>query len=114
MFPSTNNQLPLLDQLTPRGLSHAATAFVEALKTKSIAEVVRRRRQVVLKRRNSYGEQMADLANLYFRLAQMPIRYISDLQEWRRREIRCFRMLNGDCFSAFAPTPRAVCLDRLP
>lgn len=74
---STKNQLPLLDHLTPGGLSHAATAFVESLKINSISEVVRHHRQVVLKRRNSYGEQMADLANLYFRLAQMPIRYIS-------------------------------------
>src|SRR2546430_11523316 len=108
------NQSRLMDSLMPDGLAHAATAFVESLKINSISEVVRRHRQVVLKRRNAYGEQMAELANLYFRLAKLPIRYVSDVQEWRRRELGSFRMLNGDRFRAFAPTATSVCLDKLP
>jgi len=108
------NQSTLMDSLMPSGFAHAATAFVESLKINSISEVVRRGRKVVLKHRNAYGEQMAEMANLYFRLAKLSIRYLSDVREWRRRELGCFRMLNGERFRAFSPRVSSVCLDKLP
>jgi len=55
---------------------------------------------VIVKRRNLGSEQIADLANLYFRMADIPIRFWSKVNEWRRWEINCFRMLNGDRFQA--------------
>jgi hypothetical protein len=95
-------------------LSNTAARFVEALKINSISEEVRRGRPVVVKRRNVYGERGADLINFYFSLAKIPIRYVSDTREWRRREINSFLMFNGDRFRAYSPDERTVCEDKLP
>jgi len=54
------------------------------------------------------------LINFYFRAADIPIRYLSDLREWRRWEARCFQMLNGDRFRAKVRDSRTVTLDKLP
>src|SRR2546421_11484915 len=97
MFDVRNGK-PLMDLLIPEGLAHAATSFVESLKINSIAEKARRDRQVVIKRRNVYGVRAADLINFYFRAAGIPIRYLSDVREWRRWGGRCFQMLHGDPF----------------
>ena len=113
MFDFRNGK-PLKDLLVPEGLSHAATSFVESLKINSITEKARRDRRVVIKRRNVYGERAADLINFYFRAADIPIRYLSDLREWRRWEARCFQMLNGDRFRAKVRDSRTVTLDKLP
>jgi hypothetical protein len=103
-----------MDRLIPDGLSHAATSFVESLKINSITERVRRDPRVVIKRRNAYGERAADLINFYFRAAGLPIRYLSNVREWRRWEARCFQMLNGDRFRATVTDNRTVTLDKLP
>jgi hypothetical protein len=108
------NGLTLLQRFIPDGLSHAATAFVESLKINSISEKMRRRRRVVIKRRNLYGERAAELINFYFRLAGIPIRFLSDVREWRRWEAACFQMLNGDRFHASITDARTVRLDKLP
>jgi len=113
MFDFTNGK-PLMDRLIPEGLSHAATSFVESLKINSITEKARRDRRVVIKRRNTYGERAAGLINFYFRAAGIPIRYLSDVREWRRWEARCFQMLNGDRFRAKVTDSRTVTLDKLP
>jgi tRNA A-37 threonylcarbamoyl transferase component Bud32 len=103
-----------MDLLVPEGLSHAATSFVESLKINSITEKARRDRRVVIKRRNVYGERAAALINFYFRAAGIPIRYVSDVREWRRWEARCFQMLNRDGFRARVTDSRTVTLDKLP
>jgi hypothetical protein len=113
MFDFRNGK-PLMSLLIPEGLSHGATSFVESLKINSITEKARRKRQVVIKRRNVYGERAADLINFYFHAAGIPIRYLSDVREWRRWEMRCFQMLNGDRFRAKVRDSRTVMLDKLP
>jgi hypothetical protein len=113
MFDFRNGK-PRKDLFVPEGLSHAATSFVESLKINSITEKVRRDRRVVIKRRNVYGERAADLINFYFRAAGLPIRYLSDVREWRRWEARCFQMFNGDRFRATITDNRTVTLDKLP
>ncbi|PYL82300.1 MAG: hypothetical protein DMF23_12625, partial [Verrucomicrobia bacterium] len=113
MFDFRNGK-PLMDLLIPEGLSHVATSFVESLKINSITEKARRARRVVIKRRNIYGERAAGLINFYFRAAGIPIRYLSDVREWRRWEARCFRMLNRDRFRAKVTDSRTVRLDKLP
>src|SRR6266513_3428137 len=112
MFDFRNGK-PLMDRLIPEGLSHAATSFVESLKINSITEKARDRR-VVIKRRNVYGERAAGLINFYFRAAGIPIRYLSDVRDWRRWESRCFQMLNRDRFRAKVRDSRTVRLDKLP
>ena len=108
------NGLTLLQRFVPDGFSHAATAFVESLKINSISEKQRRNRRVVIKRRNIYGGRAADLINFYLRLADIPIRFLSDVRKWRRWETNCFQMLNGDRFHASVTDARTISLDKLP
>src|SRR6266566_1577786 len=108
------NGLTLLERFIPDGLSHAATTFVDSLKINSISEKTRRGRRVVIKRRNGHSEQLADLANLYFRLSNIPIRFWSKVEDWKRWETECFQMLNGDRFRVYPSGAKTVCVDKLP
>ena len=108
------NGSTLTERLVPKGLSNAATALVDSFKINSISERTRRGRRVVVKRRNAYSEQMADLANLYFRLTGISIRFWSKTKDWQRWEIDCYNMLNGDRFRATASGKRTVIQDKLP
>jgi hypothetical protein len=98
----------------PQVLANAATTFVDSLKLSSVSEKVRRGRQVVLKRRQIYGDQLADLANLYFRMSNIPIRFWSKAGDWRRWEMESFQMLNGDRFRVYPSGPKMVCTDKIP
>jgi hypothetical protein len=100
--------------LVPQSLATVATKLVEAIAINSISEKVRRKRTVVVKRRNIHSEQLAELANLYFRVADIPIRFWSKVEEWQRWEIDCYNMLNGDRFRAYASGPRTVVAEKLP
>ena len=116
-MPTRENGTSLAEQLTnhiPQALTDAAAKFVDSLKLSSVSERVRRGRRVVIKRRNGYSEQLAELANLYFRMAGIPIRFWAKVVDWRRWEVKCFRMLNGDRFHAFASGAKTVCVDKLP
>ena len=116
-MPNRENGISLAEQATndvPQALSNAAATFVDSLKINSISEKVRRGKPVVIKRRNVYGEQLADLANLYFRMSDIPIRFWSKAKEWQHWEASCFQMLNGDRFRATSTGTRTVCFDKLP
>ena len=104
----------LAAQFIPQVLANAATTFVDSLKLSSVSEKVRRGRQVVLKHRQIYGDQLADLANLYFRMSNIPIRFWSKAEDWRRWEVKCFQMLNGDRFRVYPSGAKTVCTDKLP
>ena len=104
----------LVENLVPRGLADVATRLVEAIAINSISEKVRRGRALVVKRRNIHSEQLADLTNLYFRMADIPIRFWSKVEEWQRWEVDCFQMLNGDRFRAYASGTRTVIAEKLP
>ena len=81
-----------LTPLVPQALTNATATFVDSLKISSTSEKVRSGRRVVIKRRNIYNEQLADLANLYFRMSDIAIRFCSKAEDWRRWEVKCFRM----------------------
>ncbi len=98
----------------PLGLADVATRLVEALAINSITEETRRGRRVIVKRRNLHSQQLADLTNLYFRMADIPIRFWSKVQDWQRWEVDCFEMLNGDRFHAHNSGQRTVIADKLP
>ena len=104
----------LLTPLVPQALTNATATFVDSLKISSTSEKVRRGRRVMIKRRNIYSEQLADLANLYFRMSGIPIRFWGKAEDWRHWEVKSFRMLNGDRFRAFASGAKTVCTDKLP
>src|SRR4051812_35301791 len=109
-----NNGSSLTKSLVPEALVNAAAAAVDSLKINSLGEKTRRGRRVIVKRRNVHGEQMADLANLYFYLAGIPIRFWSKVEDWRRWEVCCYKMLNGDRFDVAASGKRTIIEDKLP
>ena len=108
------NGSSLVESLVPQGLANVATKLVEAIAINSISKKIRRKRPVVVKRRNIHSEQLADLTNIYFRMADIPIRFWSKVEDWQRWEIDCFEMLNGDRFHAYASGSRTVIADKLP
>jgi hypothetical protein len=104
----------LVSNHIPQALTDAAAKFVDSIKVSSTSEGSRRGRRVVIKRRNAHSQQLADLANLYFRMSGIPIRFWSKAKDWRRWEVSSFRMLNGDRFRAFICGGNTVCTDKLP
>ena len=98
----------------PKTLSDAAARLVDSLKINSVSEKVRRGRPLVIKRRTAYSGPLAELANVYFRMASIPIRFWAKTDEWRRWEVKSFNMLNGDRFRARPSGANTVCADRLP
>jgi len=116
-MPLRENGTSLAERLTPlvpQALTNATATFVDSLKISSTSERMRRGRQVVVKRRNIYSEQLADLANLYFRMSSIPIRFWSKTKDWQRWEVKCFKMLNGDRFRASKSGAKTICVDKLP
>jgi tRNA A-37 threonylcarbamoyl transferase component Bud32 len=101
-------------RLIPKALSNAAARLVDSLKINSVSEKLRRRRRLIIKRRSPYSEPLAELANVYFCMAGIPIRFWAKTQEWRQWEVKCFNMLNGDGFHARASGTNSVCADKLP
>lgn len=104
----------LIDKITPKTFRQFATAAVDFLKINSIEEKFRHGKPVIIKTRNGASEQIAESANLFFRLAEIPIRFWSKMGNWQRWEVDCFQMLNGDHFRAFAVRGNAVCVDKVP
>jgi hypothetical protein len=113
-MPTGKNGTSLAEQLMPQAVAKAAARLVDSLKINSVAEKTRRGRRLIIKRRNVYGEQLAELANAYFRMASVPIRFWAKTEDWRRWEVDCFNMLNGGRFRAWAPDEKTVCADKLP
>jgi len=113
-MPTREDGISLAEAVVPKALANAAARFVDSLKINSVSEKVRSGRRVVIKRRNGYGGQLADLANLYFRMAGIPIRFWAKAEDWQRWEVECFKMLNGDRFRAWASGDKTVCADKLP
>src|SRR5438552_14993479 len=112
-MPKREKGTNLTERLVPQALTSAAATFVNSLKINSISEKVRQGRRVVIKRRNIHSEQLADLTNLYFRMAGIPIRFWSKVKDWQRWEVECFQMLNGDRFRAYASGVRCVVAEKL-
>ena len=108
------NGASLVGSLVPQKLADVASRLVEAIAIKSVWEKKRGRHTLVTKRRNLHSEQLADLTNIYFRLANIPIRFWSKLDEWRRWEVNCYEMLNSDRFRAYASGKRVVVAEKLP
>ena len=109
-----DNGSSLVESLVPQGLAKVATKLVEAIAINSIAEKIRRGRPVIVKRRNIHSEQLADLTNLYFRVADIPIRFWSKVEDWQQWEVGCYEMLNGDRYHAYKSGARCVIQEKLP
>jgi hypothetical protein len=107
-------QKETLSQRVPKTLRDAADRLVDSLKINSVSELERRGRRLVHKRRNLYSEPLAQLTNVYFRIAGIPIRFWTKTEDWQRWEVGSFNLLNGDRFRAHAAGANAMCADKLP
>lgn len=81
-----------LGRRIPKALSNAAARLVDLLKVNSVSEQVRRGRRLMIRRRTLYSEPLAELANVYFRMAGIPIRFWAKTEAWRRWEMKSFNM----------------------
>src|SRR5438132_11921445 len=113
-MPTRDNGTSLAERLIPQALTNAAVTFVDSLKINSISEKTRRGRRVVIKKRNGHSEQLADLANLYFRMSNIPLRFWRKIEDWKRWETECFQMLNDDRFRVHPSGAKMVCADKVP
>lgn len=95
-------------------LRNAADRLVDSLKINSVSEQMRRGRRLIEKRRTVYSEPLAELANAYFRMAGIPIRFWAKTQDWQRWEVKSFNLLHGDQFHARASGANVVLADKLP
>src|SRR5689334_11517237 len=100
--PFWENLFKQQERLILNGLSRTVSAVVEPLKLNAMIESSRQGRPVFMKHRHFHGERMADLANVYFHSLHIPIRFLNKVETWKRWEIDCFNMLNGDQFRAVA------------
>ena len=98
----------------PKALSAAAERLVDSLKVNSVSERVRLGKRLMIKRRTRYSEPLAELANVYFRIARIPIRFWAKTEDWRQWEVKSFNMLNGDRFHARSSGAKTICVDKLP
>src|SRR5215216_2823838 len=103
-----------LGRRIPKALSNAAERLVDSLKINSVSEQVRRGRRLMIKQRMLYSEPLAELANMYFRMAGIPIRFWAKTEDWQRWEVKSFNMLNGDRFHARPSGANTICADKLP
>jgi hypothetical protein len=90
------------------------SAVLDSIKINTITEQHRDDGNWFIKRRNSCGRVIAKLANFYFGLAHIPIRYWSGSHDWQRWEVDCFRMLNHDRFDAEPIGNDTVGISRIP
>jgi hypothetical protein len=65
----TSPEKEALGQRIPKALKNAAARLVDSLKINSVCPRMRRERQLMIRRRNGYSEPLAELANVYFRMA---------------------------------------------
>jgi hypothetical protein len=104
----------LIEQIVPKTFREFAAAAVDFLKINTVEHKFHHGKPVVVKTRTATSQQIAETANLFFGLANIPIRFLSKMEDWQRWEIDCYRMLNGDGFRAFAVGTNGVCVEKVP
>jgi len=104
----------LIDRITPKAFRDFAAAAVDFVKINKVEHKFRHGKPVVVKSRNGTSEQIAETANIFFRLAGVPIRFWTKMEDWRRWEIDCYHMLNGDGFRACRVGQNAICVEKVP
>src|SRR5882724_9743570 len=71
------------------------------------------RQRMVVKTHTWTGLLAHAMANAFFRVAGIPIQFLTNNHQWQRREIECFRLLN-DRRQAAKFGGNRVCVERLP
>lgn len=104
----------LLQRVRPSAMFAAAKSAADTIRINSISREVCDAGVVWVKRRKPGSGRIIRCANIFFRLAENPVRVWRRLDAWQRSEIDCFQLLNGDRFRATAEGPRAVRLANIP
>jgi hypothetical protein len=97
----------------PKFLALAGSA-IDTIKINKISRQTRDYRSVWVKERRLGSRSLTQCANLFFRLANNPVKVVADIQRWQRREVDSFNLVNGDQYSAAVDGPTAICIDALP
>jgi hypothetical protein len=96
-------------------LSQLASALTEGVKVNAAWREVRNGRPIWFKRRRSLGGPILRGANLFFALAQAPVRALALTAEWQRWEVDSFAALHGaEGFRAFAEGNCDVGVEEMP
>jgi tRNA A-37 threonylcarbamoyl transferase component Bud32 len=93
-------------------LSRTVDRAAEGIKLNEIKRRRRGGRVGVMKRRNAVSWAITGLANFYFGMAGLPIRFLSG-RKWQRWEAGCFRLMN-EGFEASAVGEDRVWADHVP
>ena len=88
-------------------------AIIDAVRINTQTRETRDGRAFLVKRRNRASGFVMRVARVFFRLANNPSRVLVDTAEWQRREVGCFKLVNGGAFRAFADDG-AVFVEVLP
>lgn len=105
---------PILVQAPSFESDSNPTTCLDSVKLNSIHYVNHNGKQTVIKQRNNNSSLLCKCSNLYFYLAQSPIRFFSKMDHWKAWEIECFEALNGeDHFQAYSTGPNQISFDKL-
>jgi hypothetical protein len=100
-------------RLLPVSIRQFFRAGVHAAILNTVSFQRRRGRDVVVKRRNGASRTIGEMANFYFRVSGVPIRFWSEPRQWQDWEVRCYQMLNPG-FNIFALGNFKVVQDCVP
>jgi hypothetical protein len=96
-------------------LSSLASALTEGVKVNATWRALRDGRTMWCKRRRQIGRPILAGANLFFGLAQAPIRALGTAAEWQEWEVSSFTLLHGEeGFHAFAEGTTDVGEEEMP
>jgi hypothetical protein len=96
-------------------LSQLASALTEGVKVNAAWREMRDGRAIWFKRRRSIGGPILRGANLFFALAQAPVRALATTAEWQRWEVESFAALHvAEGFRAFAEGNCDVGAEEMP
>lgn len=97
----------------PTGLWSRLGAAVDVIRINSLAVKNHAARRYWVKERNLGSRLVVAGANAFFRVVRNPVFVFPNVAAWQSWEVRCFSLLNGDCFTAF-PLGSAVWMDDIP
>ena len=96
-----------------RSVKRRMNAAVSGIRMNAVRPCTVHGRAMVIKRRTALGRCLTPVANMYWRLARVPLFFFTKVRSWQDWEVKCFRMLNPDFHAARAGSD-AICEEQLP
>ncbi len=110
----------MLETIIARGLKIGAeklpgsASWIDRIRINALAFEQRDEREYVIKTRRASSAIILPIANVFFRLAGASARVLVPVRQWQKREVDCFRLLNGDRFGAAVEGERSIGMERIP